>query len=42
MIAGLTASFFLSNGTEFQLWALLAFGPALMGAAYATRSRRVA
>ena len=42
VIAGLTASFFLSNGTEFQLWALLAFGPALMGAAYATRSRRVA
>jgi O-antigen ligase len=41
-VAGLTASFFLSNGTEFQLWALLAFGPALMGAAHATRSRPAA
>jgi putative inorganic carbon (HCO3(-)) transporter len=33
MVAGLTASFFISNGPDFQLWALLALGPVLLALA---------
>lgn len=34
LLAGLTASFFLSNGTDYQLWALLALGPAAAALAH--------
>ena len=36
---GLTASFFISNGSDFQLWVLLAFGPALLAAAASSTAR---
>ena len=35
-VAGLTASFFISNGPDVQLWALLALGPVILALAAST------
>lgn len=42
LAGGLAASFFISNGSDFQLWVLLAFGPALLVAASTSAARKPA